>query len=159
MGNAAVRDLIGQYKHAFRILVEEISRFNEMDWRQGISSFQTPVIQAMHILDCLDFYSLEDTGQPYTWGHRFGGGWWELPDDRLPQQKVLIDYACELEARIIQQLTPLNDEDLLKLRDQAADDQHTVIGHHVYALKHTLHHHGQLAALSVYHGHAGGSWD
>ena len=159
MTNTAVRDLIGQYRHTFRILVEEISRFSESDWRQGISPFQTPVVQAMHIFDCLDFYSHEDGGQPYRWGHRFGGGWWDLPVERLPDKAVLIDYACEIEARIVKQLALLNDDDLLELRAQAEDDQLTVIGHHVYALKHTLHHQGQLAALSILHGHAGGSWD
>jgi len=29
----------------------------------------------------------------------------------------------------------------------------------VYVLRHTMHHHGQLAALSVHHGNEGGSWE
>jgi hypothetical protein len=35
----------------------------------------------------------------------------------------------------------------------------TRLGHYIYALRHAVHHHGQLAALASYHGHDGGSWD
>ncbi len=77
----------------------------------------------------------------------------------MPGKEVVVAYARELEQRIIAQLAPLNDADLLKHRPQGAESQTTVMGHHVYALKHTMHHHGQLAALSVLHGHEGGSWD
>ena len=158
MSRTAVQDLIDQYQHAFRILYEEIGRFGDADWTQGFSYFQTPVKQAMHIFDCLDFYSRENMGE-YPWGHRFGGGWWELPDDRLPDKAAVVVYARELEERIVGQLTPLSDEDLLKASGDADDWVKTAVGHHIYALKHTMHHHGQLAALSVYHGHEGGSWD
>jgi hypothetical protein len=163
MTNLAVQDLIAQYQHTFRILIEEIERFTPDDWRKGISAFQSPVVQAMHLLDCLDFYSVEDdpASQPYHWGHRFGGGWWALPAEYLPDQATVLAYARELQARILAQLAILSDQDLLCVRNvpDAPADQRTVLGHHVYALKHTLHHHGQLAALSVLHGHAGGSWD
>ena len=151
MPNAAVHDLIVQYQHTFRILYEEIGRFTETDWTIGISPFQTPVSQVMHLLECLDYYSWADIHTPYPWGHRFTGG--------RPDQAAALAYARELETRIIGQLTPLNDADLLMSRQTADDWRQTVLGHHVYALKHTLHHHGQLAALSVYHGHEGGSWE
>ena len=35
----------------------------------------------------------------------------------------------------------------------------TVLGRLVYALRHSVHHHGELSALAVYHGLPGGSWD
>ena len=158
MGTAAVHDLIIQYQHAFRILYEEMGRFDATTWIKGFSYFQTPVKQAMHIFDCLDFYTTEHATEPYAWGHRFGGGWWELPDERLPDQAAVIAYARELETRVVKQLSALQDEDLLKSAG-IPDEDVTVIGHHVYALKHTMHHHGQMAALSVYHGYEGGSWD
>ena len=34
----------------------------------------------------------------------------------------------------------------------------TLLGHYVYALRHTMHHHGELATLATYHGLPGGSW-
>jgi hypothetical protein len=33
------------------------------------------------------------------------------------------------------------------------------IGHYIYALRHTMHHQGELAVLSIYHGNEGGSWE
>ena len=35
----------------------------------------------------------------------------------------------------------------------------TLLGHYVYALRHTMHHHGELAALAVHHTGDGGSWE
>jgi hypothetical protein len=35
----------------------------------------------------------------------------------------------------------------------------TWLGHYVYALRHTMHHEGELAAISVRMGNAGGVWE
>jgi len=37
--------------------------------------------------------------------------------------------------------------------------QHTLAIFCIFALRHTVHHHGQLAALASYNGYEGGSWD
>jgi len=113
----------------------------------------------MHTVDCLDFYFTPPSSERYTWGHRFGGGWWDLPDSALPDQETVLTYAREIEQRILSILSTLQDEDLFQPMYPHRTGQHTRIGHYIYALKHTLHHHGQLAALAVYHTGDGGSWD
>jgi hypothetical protein len=158
MSKNAVQDLIKQTEHTFFILYKEIELFDEQQWKTGLDFFLTPVNLTMHIFDCLDYYFGDIPPEEYAWGHRFGGGWWELPEVKQPDQETVLTYAHELEARITSQLNALNDEDLLKpwTADPTAG---TVIGHFVYALKHTLHHHGELAALAVFHGKEGGSWE
>jgi len=159
MTHAMVDDMIAQYRHTFRILYEEMSRFNDEQWLKGLSLFQTPVNQAMHIFDCLDFYFREDCAQDYPWGHRFGGGWWDLSLEQLPTCSEVEIYARELEERIIRHLSGMDDAGLSEIYAGNQEERITCLGHYVYAVRHTLHHHGQMAALAVFHGLEGGSWD
>jgi hypothetical protein len=161
MSTPMVNDLIGQYRHTFWILKEEISRFSDAQWRNGLPDpdhFQVPVVIAMHIYDCLDFYFREKPEEEYRWGHRFGGGYWELPMEKLPTQEQINTYATELEQRIFAQLNSLEDADLAGPPPQGAPGQ-TLLGHYIYAVRHTVHHHGELAALNVFNGNPGGAWD
>jgi uncharacterized damage-inducible protein DinB len=158
MSQATIKDLISQYQHTFRIFYEEIERFSDQQWIQGLDSFLTPVNVSLHIVDCLDFYFWDNAEGEYLWGHRFGG-WWELPDDKLPSKSNIRAYAWEIEARIIKQLRSLEDDDLLRQVEVHDGGAPTSMGRLVYALCHTLHHQGELAALAVYHGLPGGSWD
>jgi len=112
--------------------------------------------QLAHIVDCLDFYFREDTQAEYHWGHRFSGGWWELADEKLPIPAALLAYSAEIEARVTAHLSALDDAALSQ--PSPDDDAATLLGHYIYALRHTLHRHGELAALSIYHGNPGGSW-
>ena len=158
MSQTAVNDLLEQFQRTFRMLYEEIDRFDDKQWLTGIDDFLVPVKIAMHIVDCLDYYFSGKTGDEYPWGYRFGGGWWELPAEKLPSKSAILAYAWEIEARLINQFKTLEDADLLEpspVEDGAAG---TVLGRLVYALRHTVHHQGELSALAVYHGLPGGSW-
>jgi len=159
MAKAIVNDLIDQYQRTFRMLAEDIGRFTPQQWISGLSSFHKPAKLAMHIYDTLDFYSCGLPGNQYPWGYRFGGGWWELPDDRLPDQASILAYAREIEEKLIVQLSNLTDENLSRPYETSPEEAKTLLGHYIYALRHTLHHHGELATLAVYHGHEGGSWE
>jgi len=124
---------------------------------KGPSYFQRPVIQVWHLLDCLDFYFTDKPDVDYVWGYYFGGGYWELPEEKYPNQEQMLAYARELEARVEKEFSALCDEDLLKpfSRDDSAT---TWLGHYIYAVRHTMHHHGQLAVLLAEQGIEGGSW-
>ncbi len=158
MGKAAINDLGNQYRRAFEMLYEEVGRFDSAQWVKGLSSFQVPAKVALHIVDCLDYYFSGKTGDEYRWGYRFGGGWWELADDRLPDQEAVLGYAREIEERVAAELDALSDEDLSRPFEIADGSGATMLGHYIYALRHTMHHHGELAALATYHGYEGGSW-
>ena len=141
------------------MLYAEMERFDDGQWVTGISFFQVPVKQAMHIVDCLDYYFSGKTASQYRWGHRFGGGWRELSDDQLPDKATLLEYALEIERRAISELASLADEDLSSPFEIDDGSGKTRLGHYVYALRHTLHHHGQYTVLAVHHGKEGGSWE
>ena len=158
MSRTAVKDLMDQYQRSFRMLTDEMHRFDETQWVTGLGFFQVPCKVAMHIVDCLDYYFSGKGSDGYTWGHRFGGGWWELADDQLPAAGEVMTYAAEIEARVVQELDSLEDDDLagpVRIEDGSGA---TMLGHYVYALRHTMHHHGELSTLAIYHGVEGGSW-
>jgi len=157
MSRFAVEDVVSQYRRSFHMLYEEIERFSAENWMKGPSYFQRPVIQVWHLLDCLDFYFTDKPDVEYIWGHYFGGGYWELPEEKYPTQAQLLAYACELEARVVKEFAALSDEDLLKPYARG-DDATTWLGHYIYAVRHTMHHHGQMAVLLAEQGIEGGSW-
>ena len=159
MAKEMISDLISQYENTFRIFKQEVNRFTADQWLSGFSFFQVPVEQAMHLLNCLDFYFAEQIGEEYPWGDRFGGGWWELENGQFPNQGAILLFANELEIKVFERLNSLSDADLVKPTTPKYEWAETWMGHYIYALRHTLHHFGQLSALASYHGHAGGSWD
>jgi uncharacterized damage-inducible protein DinB len=75
----------------------------------------------------------------------------------MPDQAALLAYAREVEERAIAELNRLEDADLSRPWEIDGSGD-TLLGHYVYALRHTMHHHGQLAVLAVHHGEEGGSW-
>ena len=85
--------------------------------------------------------------------------WWELPEADLPSPKDLLIYLKELEERI--QWTfflELTDADLSEPFDKAKQHSETRLGYFVYALRHTLHHHGTLSLLSLQFANPEGIW-
>jgi uncharacterized damage-inducible protein DinB len=157
MSRTGVEDLTDQYKRAFWMLYEEIGRFDDREWTRGLTDFMRPVGVASHLLDALDYYFSGLPGEKYHWGHQFGGGWWELPDNRQPDREAVLQYARELETRVMTELAGRCDEDLL-LPFTLDDSARTWLGHYVYALRHTMHHHGELSALLTLAGEESGSW-
>jgi len=158
MSTALTQDLLDQYARSISMLRATIGRFGADQWTSGITWFQSPAKVAYHVIECLDAYFREDPDAEYTWGHRFGAPFWELADDAQPSQKDLLEYLHELEARIAGELSSLTDEDLAAPHDAEKRHAETRLGHYVYALRHTMHHHGALTLLSIYHGNEGGSW-
>jgi uncharacterized damage-inducible protein DinB len=150
--------LLDNCRRAIALVAESIASFEPEQWNQGISSSQVPSRVAFHIVDCLDFYFYEDTSEQYVWGHRFGGGWWDLPEDRLPSQEDLLAYLKEVEERIVHHFDALSDEELSTPYDEERRYSDTRLAHYVHALRHTMHHHGALSLLSLYHGNEKGTW-
>jgi hypothetical protein len=158
MSTVLTEDLLDQYNRAISMLRTTIGKFDEEQWTSGISWFQSPAKVAYHVIECLDAYFREEPDAEYAWGHRFGAPFWELADDAQPSQGDLLEYLRELETRIARELSALADEDLAAPHDAEKRHAETRLGHYVYALRHTMHHHGALTLLSVYHGNEGGSW-
>jgi hypothetical protein len=151
-------DLLDQCQRAIAMLDATIRKFDRRQWTQGISAFQAPAKVAYHAVECLDAYFREDPNADYRWGHRFGEPFWKLADEEQPSQEALIEYLGDLGARIERELSSLTDDQLTAPHDEERRHAETRLGHYIYALRHTMHHHGALTLLSVHLGNQGGSW-
>jgi uncharacterized damage-inducible protein DinB len=152
-------DLLDNYRKGIKLVAETIDQFDEEQWGKGIDFFQVPVKIAYHIVDCLDFYFREDPGKEYRWGHRFAGGWWELAEEEQPAPEAVLEYLQEIEERIVRHLTSLEDDDLVTPFDAEKQHGETRLGHYIYGLRHTMHHHGALSILSLFYGNEASGWE
>ena len=145
MANQLCKDIAGQFELAIGLIEKTIPAFSKEQWMQGISHFEVPVKVAYHLIESLDFYFREDKEKERV--SRFGGEWDELPDEKQPSQQQLLEYLKEVEERIATYLDRISDKDLTSQYNK----KRSLIGHLVYAVRHTMHHQGALTALAVYH--------
>jgi len=138
---------------------ESISQFKPNQWTRGIDNFQVPCKIAYHMIECLDYYFREKPDEPFPWGYRFNGGWWELPDDKQPAPDALLHYLEEIEQRISRHFSLIHDADLTTPFDQEKEHGDTRLEHYCYALRHTMHHHGALSLLSLVYENQPGIWE
>ena len=159
MSNVMRNDLLDQFHKAISMVRFTVGEFDAEQWRTGISWFQTPARVAYHLVESLEFYfSGKRDGQEFTYGHRFGGPWWEMHDEQLPDQAGVLAYLDDVEGRIEAAFASLDDADLdapFELYDWSGS---TLVGHYAYALRHTMHHQGALTVLATHHGHENESW-
>jgi hypothetical protein len=158
MSHLLCDSLLDNYRKAIALVVEVTRQFDQEEWRKGINFFQVPSKIAFHIVDTLDFYFRENPDDGYKWGHRFGGAWWQLSDDVQPSQEAVLEYLTVIEERIVQHFSLLDDASLVTPYDTKRQHGETRLGHYVYALRHTMHHHGAFSLLALYYGHEEGTW-
>jgi len=149
MSQVLVNDLQDQFRRGILMVRNTIGKFSAQQWQSGITGFRVPSTLSYHIVECLDYY-FRDTHLEFGWGSRLGP---------QPTQQALLGYMDEIEARIVKHLAALDDVDLATPHDEKREHAQTRLGHYVYALRHTMHHHGALTLLSIHHGNVGGSWE
>ena len=157
MANPLCESLWENYRAALAMLAQTIGQFDDAGWRQRFDvpgagdGYQTPLRVAQHTVDCLDYYFRTDTATPYPWGHRFGGS--------APSPEQMAGYLDEIQARIEAHFAGLSDAGLAAPYDAAAEHGRTRLGHYVYALRHTMHHHGVLSLLALQAGYPESGWE
>ncbi|MFC1920369.1 DinB family protein [Chloroflexota bacterium] len=158
MAHELCDSLLNNFKTAITLVVEVTGQFDKGEWLKGFNHFQVAAKIAYHIVDTLDYYFRENPEEEYKWGHRLGGAWWELPDEEQPDQEAVLDYLKEIEERIVKHISSLDDADLVEPYDNDKQFGSTRLGHYIYALRHTMHHHGAYSLLAIYYGHKDGTW-
>lgn len=137
------------------LLQETIAQFDVDSWtKSGIDRFQVPVMIANHTVECLDYYFRADTSSPWDWGWPFRGKW-ELADRQLPSPAQVLGYLEETRGRIRAHFSALMDADLAAPYDRAD----TRLERYIYAIRHTMQHHGALSLLALQMGKPAGHWE
>lgn len=158
MTQIVVRQIRNNFMNTIGLMRDTISNFDDATWRTEYTWFQVPVRVARHNIECLDFY-FKEKGAPFSWDTRFGRPYWETPNDEQPSQAELIVYLDDVTARIEACFSELQDEELGEIYDETAEEPVTKIAHYLYALRHTVHHNGSLAALADIQEVPTGDWD
>ena len=159
MSRALCNSLDENFQAATKLVAETIGQFSPNQWTRGIDTFQVPCKIAYHIVECLDYYFREEPDKTFQWGYRFQGGWWELADENQPTPQALLEYLSEVECHVRHHFSGLQDDDLAIPFDKEKEHGETRLGHYVYALRHTMHHHGALSFISLSFGNKHGTWD
>ena len=155
MGNTLCRDLAAQFQKALDLTRKNIQAFDAEQWLEGLSDFEVPAKVAYHTIECLDYYFRSDKDAKYKFGHKFGGSWHELRPEQLPSREALVAYLDEIGQRIMKYFEQADDEALA----ERYDDERTVLGYRIYAIRHTMHHQGALNLLAIHHKTGFDAWE
>ncbi|MCE5260080.1 MAG: DinB family protein [Chloroflexi bacterium] len=159
MANPLCLSLLTNLRSCCNLLEETIAQFDPQSWvMPGIDRFQTPVMIANHTVECLDYFFRSDTASPWDWGWPFRDKW-ELADQQLPSSAQVLGYLHEVRARIETAMAALTDADLALPYPPGHEHGHTRLEHYVYAIRHTMHHHGALSLLALQAGCPQGHWE
>lgn len=159
MAEVLCQALFVNFSNSFELLRNTIRQFSPDQWLRGGDDLQVPAKISYHILDALDYYLRESPDEDYVWGHRFDGGWWQLEPAEQPTPQDLIQYLEEIEERAnLLFFRKLTDDDLSQPFDKERQYGDTQLEHFIYALRHTMHHHGALSLLSLQFENPEGIW-
>lgn len=152
------QSILRNYQSALLLVRDAITGFDDSQWRRGELPLQVPWRLAYHVVECLDYYFRKGAGSDFQWGYRFGGGWWSLETERIPTQSDVLAYLGEVEERLLAHLSSLTDDRLVEPFEPGKEHGLTRLGHYLYGLRHTMHHHGEMSLLSLQFGNPEGAW-
>ncbi len=155
----SLRDgLLDQFDRSLDMLREVIENIPAEKWLTGFSKTFVPAMIAYHAVESLDFYFSGETEDEFRWGYRFRGPWWETEPEEWPTKEETIAYLDEVAEKVKAYFEGTTDADLAEGFDLYEWSGGMVLAHLVYALRHTMHHQGQLVALQAYFGIEEETW-
>ncbi|MDH3943170.1 MAG: DinB family protein [Anaerolineae bacterium] len=160
MSTTLTDDLHDQFSKALAMLRFTIEQFSPEEYLAGMESFDAPARIAWHTVESLDFYfSGKRNSKEFSFGHRFDDTpSWKLVNEDMPDKPAMLQYLNEMEAVIDAAFAELSDEKLsapFELYDWSGK---TLLGHYVYAIRHTMEHQGALTVIATHFGHTDESW-
>jgi len=140
------------------LVCETIGQFTDEAWVQvGVNRFQTPVMIANHIAETLAYFFRDDPDSEWDWGWPFRDKW-ELAEQQLPSQRQVLEFLDTTMAHITAKLSVMDDSALSEPYSAAQADT-TRLSRYIYAIRHTMHHHGALSLLALQSGAPDGHWE
>jgi hypothetical protein len=145
-----------QFDRGWRMVGATVWETPEDVWRTGGRDYLCPARLAYHIAETVEFYLSEQDEFPF--GRRFGGDWEQLPPERLPSREQAAAYLAEVRRQATDWLVRHDDAALLGPNERHRWCGPTLLDLALYVLRHTLHHHGEMNALSVLAGTDTDNW-
>ena len=136
-----------QLDYTIELLHDTIGKFDDEAWKAGFGRMHYPWRIAWHTIQCLEAYF--SPGVECKPKEPFNAPLDETPDDRAPSVAATQEYLREVIARIEQRIKIDDRRDLAETYIPSNRTGRNILEQYVYAIRHTMHHHGALAALAV----------
>ena len=149
-------DIRNQYDITIGMLEDVIKSFPAEAWRRGEDD-QQPAAIALHAVQALEFF-FSDADNAEKWDYPFGKPAWEIDGGGLPTRDQLLTHMQGVKGGIKRFFAMTSDADLATPFTRYDWSGTTVGGHFVYALRHTMLHHGQLTMLRHQAGVKADTW-
>jgi hypothetical protein len=146
--NPPAEALADQYLRLFSALRVAIDRIPEAEWRKGDSIYQRPASLALHLLQSIDFYSAQESGDN-SGDPLYLMNWQERDSDRLPDKETTLKYMRLVEER---QANLLAAADFMAQETLFPFTGSTVLSRVLYNLRHAQHHLADLAMEMTHRG-------
>jgi len=145
--NRIGKELSAQFERTHQMLIKTIESYQGPAWVVGKENYLVPARLAYHLVETIEYYLSDVSSEEFSWGGRFGGDWEGMPALDLPGQKEMIEYLGEMMTELRKQLSAQKDETFLAENLTFPWTGKTKLGHILYVMRHSLHHHGELCAL------------
>ena len=131
----------------FDMYEEAINKIPEPHWASGEIDYLVPARLIFHAIEAADYYT-PDNPTGYVWENRYDidpevG---EIPKEKLPSQHQMLEYHHEVRNKIIDWLSDLSLDDLIKPEEKFQWTGSTLLGRIMYILAHHRQHFGELNA-------------
>lgn len=129
------------------MLEDTIGKFDEDSWKAGFVAEWQPWQLALHAIECLDgYFSLSSECSRVS---RFGTSSREMTEQDAPSVEAVQLYLADIRAKVERRVQIDSQRDLSEKYDPACGNGFCVLEQFVYALRHTMHHQGELAMLAL----------
>ena len=144
-----------QFGRALQMIRETITAFSDTDWIAGGAGYLVPVRISYHLIETIEYYIGDNPSKEAPRKRRFGGDWQTMEKEQLPKKEDMLLYMEEIETRLAEWINNCDFEAENKLFEWTGNSQ---LGHALYVLRHTLHHHGEMNYILFESGYKKVNW-
>ena len=145
--NPQAEALADQYVRLFTALRIAIDRVPDDEWRKGDKLYQRPASLALHVLQAVDFFSAQTSGEN-SGDPLYFINWQDRDPANLPDRQATIKYMDLVEEGQAKLLTA----DLAAAEELFPFTGKTVLSRVLYNLRHAQHHFADLAMEMTHRG-------
>lgn len=152
---AIIEEIVDQFDRTWKMMRETITGFTDSSWVNTGVDYLVPARIAYHTLETIEYYIGDKSSKEFPWRAKFAGDWETMDKDRLPTQDQVLRYMEDIGSGLVKWLDA---SDFSEKNDTFGGTGKTRLGHVLYILRHTLHHHGEMNYILFQSGHKKVNW-
>ena len=154
---AVVEAVREQFTRGWAMVKKTLEVTPESLWRDSGTAHVCPARLAYHIAATVDFYT--DDREEFQIAKRFGSHWDTVDAKDLPGRDEALQYIQDCERMMDEWLVSHSDESIAAPNKSRPWCGKTNMDLALYVLRHTMHHHGEMNAITVFNGDSSDNWE